>query len=257
MNHKIKAIIVDDEMHARAALRGIIEENFSNSIQIVDEAKDLPGAVKIINKEKPDLVFLDVEMPGHSGLELLDFFNEDEIWFDIIFVTAYQQYAINAFKLSAVDYLLKPVKIQDVENSIRLLERKHLRISDEEKNLSKSLHVLKNNMLGSSFSKIVLPTSDGLMVENLSDIIYIKADGSYVNFIFEKKNKIMLAKKLMDYDYLENGFGFFRIHRSYIVNINHIKKILKGESKIIMSNGDELSITPEKRNLLVDIFEKN
>ncbi|MFN4083893.1 MAG: LytR/AlgR family response regulator transcription factor [Bacteroidia bacterium] len=254
MKNKYKAIIIDDEIHARAAIRGIVEENFKK-IEIIAEAKDLPTAVKIINKEKPDLIFLDVEMPGHSGLELLDFFNDDDISFEIIFVTAYQEYAINAFKLAAVDYLLKPVKVADLEKAIELFERKYLK--QEKENNLKVLHTLKRNLQIEKPETIVLPTSDGLIIENLKDIVYIKAEGSYVNIIFSNKTKIMLAKKLMDYEYLEHGFGFLRIHRSFIINIKHVKKILKGDSTVIMSNGDELSITPDKRQHLLEILTYN
>jgi two-component system, LytTR family, response regulator len=114
---KHKAIIVDDEKMARILLQGMLEE-FCPEIAVVDTCQDLPNAIKSIHKNKPDLVFLDIEMPGHSGLELLDFLDEDDINFSIIFTTAYNQYAIDAFKLSAIDYILKPIESEELENSV-------------------------------------------------------------------------------------------------------------------------------------------
>jgi two-component system LytT family response regulator len=132
-----KAIIIDDEEMARTLLQGMVAE-YCNNVETVDLCKDLPTGVKAIRKHKPDIVFLDIEMPGHSGLELLDFFDENEINFSIIFVTAYNRYAIQAFKLSAVDYLLKPIEVDDLKNAMILFERN--------KNRNKATYsVLKEN----------------------------------------------------------------------------------------------------------------
>ena len=111
-----KAIVIDDEKRARTLLKGMIDE-LSLGVQVVELCEDLPDGVKAIRKHKPDLIFLDIEMPGHSGLELLDFFDEQEINFSIIFTTAYNQYAVQAFKLSAIDYLLKPIAVNELEDS--------------------------------------------------------------------------------------------------------------------------------------------
>lgn len=117
---RIRAIIIDDEANARAALRGIIEENIQ-MIEIVDETKNIPDGVKAIYKLKPDLVFLDIEMPGYSGLDILDFFNEGEVNFKIVFVTANNQHALDAFKLSAIDYIVKPVQLESIQRAINKL----------------------------------------------------------------------------------------------------------------------------------------
>lgn len=251
MKDKIRAIIVDDEPHARAAISGIIAEHFPQ-IEVLDQAKDLPGAVKLINKLNPDLVFLDVEMPGHSGLELLDFFNDNEVNFDIIFVTAYNEYAIHAFKLSAVDYLLKPLKVADMENALELYYKRN----KTKPNLPQAakLQVLKENVNNQKEKRIVLPTAEGLVIENMENIVFFKAEGSYVQIIFVNGNKIVLAKKLMDFEYLEDQGDFLRVHRSFMVNLKHIKKILKGESNLVLTSGDEISITPDKKQQLLSIL---
>jgi two-component system LytT family response regulator len=251
MKDKIRAIIVDDESHARAAITGIISEHFQQ-IEVLDQAKDLPNAVKLIHKLNPDLVFLDVEMPGHSGLELLDFFNENEVCFDIIFVTAYSEYAIHAFKLAAVDYLLKPLKLADMEKAIDLYYKRNRSKSYQSK--YEKLQVLKSNINNHKEKRIVLPTNEGLIIENIENIVYFKADGSYVQITFANKSKILLTRKLLDFEYLEEQGDFLRVHRSYMVNLKHVKKIMKGDSSLILSTGDEISITNEKRQQLVHLL---
>ncbi|MEO7530559.1 MAG: response regulator, partial [Sediminibacterium sp.] len=118
---KIRAIIVDDEPNARRALRGLLEENFSQ-VEILAESKNVPEAVKAINKHKPDLVFLDIAMPGYSGFELLDFFDEQSLNFKIIFVTAYSEHSLRAFETSAVDYILKPVRLEHIARALKKIK---------------------------------------------------------------------------------------------------------------------------------------
>lgn len=239
----MKAIIVDDEKNARLALRGILEENFLN-IDIVAESNDIPSAVKTIHKHTPDLVFLDISMPGYSGLELFKFFEEDEINFKVIFVTAHSEYAINAFELSAVDYILKPVQISALERAI-------LKLKD---NKIEKIKALQENIENESPKKLVLQTGEGLIFLKFEDIIYLKADGSYTHFIIENLAKITVAKKIADFERLESIGNFMRIHRSHIINLDRIKKILKNEGgSVVMDNNDELSLSSIKK---IDLLQK-
>ncbi len=243
MNNQLQVLIVDDEPHARIALRGMLEDKFP-SIKIVGEAKDIPEAVKAIHKLNPDLVFLDVEMPGYSGLELLDFFEKEAINFKIVFVTAYSEYAINAFELAAVDYLLKPVRMEHLERAINRVEK------DETANLN----VLKDNLSSNQEKKIGIQTSEGLIYVPLNDILYLKADGSYTTIYILEQNPIVITKKLIEFERIESLGKFMRIHRSHIINLSRIKKITKTDGgKVIMENGHELAISIEKKNQL---FEK-
>lgn len=250
--NKLKCIIVDDEANARAALRGVITNYFSKRIEILDEARDLPGAVKLINKFNPDIVFLDIEMPGYNGLELPDFFNDDQIDFHIIFVTAYAEYAIRAFKLSAVDYLLKPVKPEAIEEALKIYEQ---RLNEVKRLKGNSLEVFRDNLAGNKNLRIVLPTSEGQFIVDLQNILYIKADGSYVHFYLVNKEKIVLAKKLLDFEFLENYGHFLRVHRSYIVNTKCINLIIKGEGGLLLNDGTEIPITPDKKSELLKLID--
>lgn len=242
----MRAIIVDDEMHARMALRGILEENFPE-VEILEECKNVPEAVISINKHLPDVVFLDISMPGQSGLELFDFF-DDNIDFQVVFVTAYNEYAINAFEKSAIDYLLKPVRISALERAINKV-KKYEKVNVTE---------LRNNLEVEPDKKVILNTGDGLVFLKLSDIIYIKADGSYTYFVTTDKRRIMISKRISEFEKLESMGTFIRIHRSQIINYNHIKKILKQDGgAVIMTNDEELSIAAERKQKLLDLFDEN
>lgn len=244
MNKQTSCIIVDDEINARLSLRGILEEDFPH-VEILAEAKDLPEAVKAIMKYNPEIVFLDIEMPGFSGLSILDFFEKDEITFKIIFITAYSEYAINAFELSATDYLLKPIRQTHLERALSKLE--HGKPVD--------YSVLRNNLQPDSKKKIAIYTNDGITLILFDEILYIKAEGSYSEIFLTENRKIFTSKRLIDFEKLEKMGPFLRIHRSHIVNISKIRKITKQErSSVIISNGEELSVAQDKKAALLSLM---
>lgn len=240
----MRAIIVDDEKHARMALRGILEDNFAE-VEILDECKNVPEAVISINKHQPDVVFLDISMPGQSGLELFDFF-EDDINFQVIFVTAYNEYALSAFEKSAVDYILKPVRISALERAI----------NKAKKNEKLPVANLRANLDIPDDKKVILNTGEGMIFLKLSEILYLKADGSYTRFITEDKRKIIVSKRISEFEKLENMGTFIRIHRSQIINYAKIKKILKQDGGVVvMENDEELSISSERKQKLIELFD--
>jgi len=242
---KIRAIIVDDEPNARRALRGLLEENFSQ-VEILSDCKNVPEAVKAINKHKPDLVFLDIAMPGYSGFELLDFFDEQHIGFRIIFVTAYSEHSLRAFETSAVDYILKPVRLEHMTRALKKLS------FEEPVNDNTQYKVLKENFSNQADKKIVLQTAETIFVVRMEDIIYMQAEGSYTRIYTTSHGVLTITKKLIDFEYLENIGPFFRTHRSYIVNLNHIKKVDKKDFILIMNNDAEVYLAQDKKNQLLE-----
>ena len=241
----IRAIIVDDEPNARRALRGLLEENYSQ-VEIMTECKNVPEAVKAINKHKPDLVFLDIAMPGYSGFELLDFFDDQHITFKIVFVTAYSEHSLRAFETSAVDYILKPVRLEHIARALK-------KVSIEEPvNETRQYKVLKENFSNQADKKIVLQTAETIFVVRMDDIIYLQAEGSYTRFYTTSHGVLTITKKLIDFEYLENTGPFFRTHRSYIVNLNQIKKVDKKEYLLFMNNDAEVYLAQDKKNLLLE-----
>ncbi|MBK6835890.1 MAG: response regulator transcription factor [Bacteroidetes bacterium] len=245
----IKAIIIDDEERARILLKGMIKE-FVEEVEVLAECPDLPTGIKAIKKYAPDIVFLDIEMPGHSGLELLDFFNENEVNFDIIFVTAYNQYAIKAFKLSAIDYLLKPIEIDELQESIK-------RYKSKQKKQQIDYQVLRENFNSPMNEKIAIPVGNAIKFIELKNIIYLKADSSYSELYFEDGTKLVVSRTLKNFEeVLTSENGFLRCHKSYLVNINSIVEYVKSDGGyVVLKNGANLTISPEKTSELLDMLK--
>lgn len=249
---KIRAIIVEDEPKTRSAMETMLKE-FCPFSEWVGSARDLPEAIKLIHKHKPDVIFLDIELPGYSGLQLLDFFEKEEISFSIIFTTAYSEYALQAFQLSAVDYLLKPVQIEQLNVAIEKVRRHKTSPQSYQR-----IQALKNNFEPEPQSlKIALPMTEGWIILNSSDIIYLKAEGAYTRFITKNSSSILASKNLKEFDRLLDLKYFFRPHRSYVINLNFVNQIIRKDGGyILMDNGDQVMLTQAKRDeLLVAIQE--
>lgn len=235
----MKIIIIDDEKKARQLLQVIISENHPG-IEICELCEDLASGVRAIKKHKPSLVFLDIEMPGHSGLELLDFFNEDEINFSIVFVTAYNEYAIQAFKLSAIDYILKPVSPKLIAEAID----KYKKIEFKQYML---IEALKQNLSTEDDKKIAIPSRDNINYINPRSIIYVKADGAYSVFHILGGEKYMLSRNLKYVEEMTSSFSYIkRCHKSYIVNTKQIKNYNRTSAELILSDNSVISISDEK-----------
>ena len=241
----MKVIIVDDEARARDVLSAMLKQHFP-AIEVLGEAQNVPEAVRLIHKHQPDLVFLDIEMPMYSGLELLDFFGKDEVNFKLIFVTAYAEHAIQAFRLSALDYLLKPIQLEQLASAI-------VRAGGEQS--EHQLQALKYNYVGLEPRKIAISLSDGLSIIPLPDIAYIKADGAYVQLHLTNGKKIMAAKSLSDFNFLCENENFFRTHRSYMVNLSAVRKISRNGNDVVLNDAQEIPITIEKKAELLEKFK--
>jgi two-component system LytT family response regulator len=239
-----KAIIIDDEEMARTLLNGMLAE-YCPTIAVMELCKDLLTGIKAIRKHKPDLVFLDIEMPGHSGLELLDFFDENEVNFAIIFVTAYNRYAIQAFKLSAVDYLLKPIESDDLIKAVDLFQKQKSKLN---------MQVLKENLTGKS-NKIALHNVSSINFIDLDTILYFKADGAYTEVFLNNGKSIMTSKSLKHFEnILIDNKNFYRCHKSYIVQVKHISEYIKSDGGYLKVNSHEVSVSPDKIAYLLELL---
>lgn len=240
----ITAILVDDEINVRNLLRILLKEHCPE-ISVLAECSDLPEAVKSIRKNKPNLVFLDIEMPGHSGLELLDFFNDDEIDFHIIFTTAYSEYAVQAFELSAVGYLLKPIKADKLKDTIE-------RFKKLEKKNSGELQQLNHNLQHTQNKRITLITKYKTYFVELNTIMFIKGEGAYSEFNLIGGEKVLVSKNLKHYeDMLTIDKRFVRISKQSIINKDYLIEISKnGGHHVILKNNVSLAISPDKEQLL-------
>ena len=226
----IRAIIIDDELKARNLLGKMLKE-YCPDVEVLADCEDLPNGVKAIRKLKPDLVFLDIEMPGHSGLELLDFFDEQEVSFSVIFVTAYNSYAIKAFKLSAVDYLLKPVEPDDIEQAIERFRRRTL------KERNNSYTALRENLKEGILDRIAVPDANSIKFLLLDDILYFKADNTYTDIYFADGNKLTISRTLKNIEDTVSNAQFFRCHKSYIVNLKYLTDYVKSDGGYLVIKG--------------------
>ena len=247
-----KSIIIEDESKAAELLGEMIHE-IEPRIRIIDTCADLPSAVKSIRKHAPDLVFLDVELPIYNGLQLLNFFNPDEIKFRIIFTTASHQHAIQAFNMSAVDYVLKPIQYDKLTNAIQKF------IDNQGKGEQANYGALKDNYFSNGNKKIVVPLMNGFEIIKLKDILYIKAEGSYAHIHQENGSSLTVSHNLKYYEDIFSGeMNFIRVHRSYLVNINFVKRISRNDGAIlVMENSTELPVALDKIDAILNYFNFN
>jgi len=246
----MKAIIIDDERKARNVLKILIEENCPK-ITTVLEAEDLLSGVALIKKEQPNIVFLDIEMPEHSGLEILNFIEKEVFNFEIIFTTAYSEYAIQAFQLSAIDYLLKPVRPSQVKEAVD----KALKFIGSSQ-IDIRLEELKKSLVSSNFNKIGLPFSDGIKFVDFKDIIMLEADGMYTK-ITTTTSELLVSKPLKHFvELLQSQQVFYRPHRSFLINLSYIKEYIKKDGGyIVMDNDKSVSISKDKKEEFLSIVQ--
>ncbi|WP_375239038.1 LytR/AlgR family response regulator transcription factor [Aurantibacter sp.] len=247
----MKALIIDDEKKARQVLAVLIEENCPKITQVL-EADNLLSGVDLIKKEAPSIVFLDIEMPEHSGLEILNFINKENYNFEIIFTTAYSAYAIQAFQLSAIDYLLKPVRPSQVKKAVN---KAITFLSNNQ--INKRLTELKTSLQNSNFKKIGLPNSEGIKFVDFNNIIMLEADGMYTNVSTKNDGVILVSKPLKFFvELLQKIKTFYRPHRSYLINLSYIKEYIKKDGGyIVMENNKSISISNDKKEDFLTIVQ--
>lgn len=242
MKREFTAVIIDDEAKARRIMEALLAESCPE-VKVLASAEDVLSGIKAISKHKPDIVFLDIEMPGYTGFQLLDFF--DEIDFEVIFTTAYSEYAVQAFQVSAVDYLLKPIQMDQLKHAVDKvgkLQGKTLRNRER-------LEVLKENMDAHQVTRIALPTSNGLVFISTQEVIYFEADGSYTNIFLVNGNKLLISKKIKEFEVmLVKDPRFFRTHRSYLVNMHRIKQYIRQDGLVKMENNEVVHLSRERKD---------
>ncbi|WP_417558991.1 LytR/AlgR family response regulator transcription factor [Mesoflavibacter zeaxanthinifaciens] len=247
----MKALIIDDEKKARQVLQILVEENCPKITTIL-QADNLISGVELIKQEAPSIVFLDIEMPEHSGLEILNFIEKEIHNFEIIFTTAYSEYAIQAFQLSAIDYLLKPVRASQVKDAVD----KAIKFLGNSQ-INKRLTELKSSLEEANFKKIGLPNSNGIKFVSFTDIIMLEADGMYTNVTTQSEGDILVSKPLKFFvDLLQNIKMFYRPHRSFLINLAFIKEYIKKDGGyIVMENDKTVSISNDKKDEFLTIVQ--
>ncbi|MFM9944934.1 MAG: LytR/AlgR family response regulator transcription factor [Bacteroidia bacterium] len=240
MSGKIKAIIVDDEESARNILFNLLQ-SYKNEIEIKALCVDVESAVEVIKQHQPDVVFLDIEMPNYSGLELVSFF--EEINFEIIFVTAYNHFAVKAFEVAAFDYLLKPIELARLDTCIKNLIEKTNKNKD-----ALNYQILKESLSQKAVQKMIVTHQGNQKALLLSDVIAIEANEAYTTVIDKNGNRYTISKNLKHFEGLfADNKEFFRSHKSWMVNYHHIIKYSNSDYTIYLTNNVEAKLSKYKK----------
>jgi two-component system LytT family response regulator len=237
----LKSIIVDDEFKSRESLKALVEK-FCEDIQVAAVCQNGDEAIKAINEHKPDVVFLDIQLQRETGFDILE--KLDKIDFEIVFTTAFSEFAVRAFKFAAIDYLLKPVDIADLRKAIEKARKKIVG------NISERMTQLAQTIKGNTFkhSRLAVPSSDGLVFVSVDGIMYCEASGNYTNIHMGDGRKFVVSRTLKDYEEMLEDLDFFRIHNSYLINLNLIKKYIRGEGgQVVMTNDQALDVSKAKK----------
>ena len=245
----LKAVIIDDEQKAIKSIELIVKEYCPN-VSVLGSASSAKEGIVLIQETKPDLVFLDVEMPQGNGFEMLDQIPERN--FDVIFITAYNHYAMKAIKFSAVDYILKTIDIYEFISSVNRIEEKR---SKGQPNTD--FDMLLENIRGDKPTRLAVPITEGVEFVDPKDIIYINADRSYSEIFLVEKKKMVVSKSLMDFQELLSDFSFFRVHKSHLINLEHVVKFIRTDGGYVeMTNGDRVMISRRKKEEFIEVMNK-
>ena len=246
----ITALIVDDEKNSCETLQFLLTDCCPD-VSVVKYCQTIDEAVKAVELHHPDVVFLDINMKGENGFDLLE--RVKTIDFEIIFTTAFSEYAIKAFKFSAIDYLLKPIDVDELRAAVeRVIKRKKAEAPTRYEYLRQNL-----KMSDGQHFKLALPTSEGLTFIKISDIIYCEADSNYTTFFLTDGKKIIVSHTLKEYEEILSDYRFFRIHHSYLVNLDAIKQYVRGDGgHVVMINGAALDVAKRRKEQFLKASSK-
>lgn len=242
---EIKAIIVDDEQHCIEALQTMLQKKCPE-VTVLAGVKSVQEAKGLVDELQPDLVFLDVEMPHQNGFELLKMY--DKVNFEVIFTTAYEQYALKAIKFNALDYLLKPFSIKELQDALeKVKEKQQTRLKDQSVS---PLEIFMQNMktLQQTHKKIALPTINGLVFMPVQKIVRCESTGNYTKIFFTDKKHLMVSRPLKEFEELLTDVDFFRVHNSHLINLQQMQSYIQGEGGFaLMSDGTQVEVSRRRK----------
>lgn len=244
----LKAIIVEDEKNSQELLKELIKE-YCEGVEVVDIAGNVADALESLDAYKPNLVFLDIELPDGDGFQVLEKASNKE--FDVIFTTAYDQYAMKAFKFSATDYLLKPVDIDELQSAVARVREKYESGQTEPGEQTAKLEALIQNLktMAQPLKRIVLPTSNGFTVVNPEDIIRCESDRNYTFIFLTDGRKILVSRTIKEYDEMLSDHNFFRIHQSHLINLSYLKNYTRGRGGFVeLTDGTTLDVSARRKS---------
>lgn len=248
----IKSILIDDEKNSLEMMEWLIG-TYCPQVSIVAQCSNAEEGIVTIRQYQPDVVFLDIEMPHMNGFDMLEQF--DQINFEVVFCTAYDQFALRAFRYSALNYLLKPIDPDDLIETVHRIETRRIPPSHEQ--IASLLQIMRQPMAPATPARIALTTFDGLLFVQTQDIMYCEAESNYTKVVLSGGRKVTVAKVLKDLDETLAGEVFFRIHNSFLININHIKRFVRNDGGyVVMADDANISISRSRKQAFMDMFPK-
>ena len=243
-----KVLIIDDENRTRELIAKMID-SFGLDVKAIPEGENVQSGIEAIQKHQPDIVFIDIQMPDGTGFDVLRSIENKN--FEVIFITAHEEFAIKAIKFSALDYLLKPVDTNELRSA---LEKALVRLADNAE--PHQFEALQKNILPNEKRRLVLKTQESVHVVELDQIIRCEADRNYTSFFFQDDKKILVSKTLKEYEILLTGYNFLRVQQSHLININYVDRYdKKNGGAVVMKNGAEVPLSPAKRELFFKKLE--
>ncbi len=242
----LKAILVDDEPNCLKMLEWELQ-NSCPDVEIVELCNSGKEGLKAIQKHQPDIVFLDVDMPYMNGFELLELV--PDIKFDVVFTTAYDEYAVKAFKTNAIDYLLKPIDEDELRTAVA-------KVKDKKQHVPTKISSDSSDPRQQVIRKIALPTFEGLVFVEVDRIVYCQSDNNYSKIILKGEKNLFISKTLKETEAVLGNYHFFRVHNSFLVNLNEIKNYVKSDGGyLIMSNDERVKVSRAKKDMLLQLFQ--
>ncbi len=246
---KKKVLIIDDENRTRDFVKKMID-SFQLDLEVFTDGENVETGIEAINRIQPDIVFLDIQMPDGTGFDVLNSLETKK--FEVIFITAYQEYAIKAIKFSALDYILKPIDAEELHSAILTAID-----SVDFKKEDLQYEALENNIQPGNRRKLVLKTQECVYIVDLMEIIRCEADKNYTFFFLNSGKKILVSRTLKDFETMLNGYGFFRIQQSHLINLDYLDRYDKHQGgAIIMKDGSALPLSPAKKDQFFKLLER-
>jgi len=247
----MNALIIDDEKDARFLIKNHLQSHFSDAVTVVGEADDVASGVQAIRKLKPEIVFLDIKMPAGTGFEVLQQ-TQGEVNYEVVFITAHNDFAVKAFQFSAVGYLLKPVKVSELAGVLQKV--RELSQLKNPQTLQRNKVLVENYSNDLQIKKMVVTNSDGFVVLNVDTISHLEGDGNYTHFVLNDGKRITTSKTLGEYEGLLAEQGFFRVHQSTIISLRYVKSYKKSEELIEMQNGKLVKLSRHRKQAFISRF---
>jgi two-component system LytT family response regulator len=245
----MKAVIIEDEERSRMVLQNLLQ-NYCPDVEVLDTADSVTTGVEVILKHHPDIVFLDVQINGGTGFDVLDRLKDESP--SVIFTTAYDHYALKAFKFSAIDYLLKPIDIEELKAAVR----KASTTTSHDEDKYKIQNLLSNLKNPNEYPVLLVSTLEAVEFIRIKDIIRCEASGAYTQLHLRDRKPVMVSKIIKDFEFLLQDYGFYRVHQSHIINLKEVQKFVKSENFLVMRDGAQIQLARSRKDEFFNMLHK-